>query len=68
MTNAPIIKYPMTKNVVFVIMAAGEGKRMNSNVPKVLHEHDGVPMLVKIIRTTQELVPKKIIIITLPAY
>ena len=54
----------MTKNVVFVIMAAGEGKRMNSNVPKVLHEHDGVPMLVKIIQTTQELVPKKIIIIT----
>ena len=51
-------------NVVFVIMAAGEGKRMNSNVPKVLHEHDGVPMLVKIIRTTQELAPKKIIIIT----
>ena len=64
MTNAPIIKYPMTKNVVFVIMAAGEGKRMNSNVPKVLHEHDGVPMLVKIIRTTQKLLPKKIIIIT----
>ena len=51
-------------NVVFVIMAAGEGKRMNSNVPKVLHEHDGVPMLVKIIRTTQKLLPKKNIIIT----
>ena len=46
------------------IMAAGEGKRMNSNIPKVLHPFKGIPMLVRIVRECIDLKPSKIIIIT----
>jgi UDP-N-acetylglucosamine diphosphorylase/glucosamine-1-phosphate N-acetyltransferase len=45
-------------------MAAGEGKRMNSVLPKVLHSFNGVPMLIRIIEETYKLEPSKIIIIT----
>jgi hypothetical protein len=44
-------------------MAAGEGKRMRSEIPKVLHLFNGVPMLVKIIRIALEMGPRKIIVI-----
>jgi len=51
-------------NLVITIMAAGEGKRMNSPLPKVLHLFRGEPMLVRIIKTCVALCPKKIIIVT----
>ena len=35
----------MNKAVVAVIMAGGLGKRMNSNLPKVLHKISGIPMI-----------------------
>jgi len=43
-----------------VILAAGNGSRMKSNLPKVLHPLGGVPMLERIILTAQELDPKSI--------
>jgi bifunctional N-acetylglucosamine-1-phosphate-uridyltransferase/glucosamine-1-phosphate-acetyltransferase GlmU-like protein len=36
-------------NLAITIMAAGEGKRMNSSLPKVLHLFKGIPMLIRII-------------------
>ncbi len=45
-------------------MAAGEGKRMNSNIPKVLHNFNGIPMLIRIILESNKLNPNRIIIIT----
>ena len=45
-------------------MAAGEGKRMNSNIPKVLHNFNGIPMLIRIILEANKLNPNNIIIIT----
>jgi UDP-N-acetylglucosamine diphosphorylase/glucosamine-1-phosphate N-acetyltransferase len=45
-------------------MAAGEGKRMNSTLPKVLHMFKEKPMLVRIIETSLSLNPEKIIVIT----
>jgi bifunctional N-acetylglucosamine-1-phosphate-uridyltransferase/glucosamine-1-phosphate-acetyltransferase GlmU-like protein len=45
-------------------MAAGEGKRMNSNIPKVLHNFNGIPMLIRIILEAIKLNPNSIIIIT----
>ncbi len=53
-----------SENLIVTIMAAGEGKRMNSDIPKVLHLFKGIPMLVRIIRECLELNPCKIIIIT----
>jgi UDP-N-acetylglucosamine diphosphorylase/glucosamine-1-phosphate N-acetyltransferase len=54
----------MNNELVITIMAAGEGKRMNSDIPKVLHNFQNVPMLVRIILEVIKINPKKIIIIT----
>ena len=53
----------MENELVVVIMAGGEGKRMNSTLPKVLHYYQGIPMLVRIIQTIKLLNPYKIIVI-----
>lgn len=53
----------MENELVVVIMAGGEGKRMNSTLPKVLHYYQGIPMLVRIIQTVKLLNPYKIIVI-----
>jgi len=50
--------------VTVTIMAGGEGKRMNSNIPKVLHNFNGIPMLIRIILEANKLNPNRIIIIT----
>lgn len=50
-------------NFVVVIMAGGLGKRMNSDLPKVLHKIKEKPMLVHIIEETLLIHPKKIYII-----
>lgn len=50
-------------NLVITILAAGEGKRMNSVIPKVLHTINGTPMLVKIILQSIPLNPSHIIIV-----
>jgi bifunctional UDP-N-acetylglucosamine pyrophosphorylase/glucosamine-1-phosphate N-acetyltransferase len=51
-------------DLVVTILAAGEGKRMNSNIPKVLHLFHNKPMLVNVIETSMSLLPKRIIVIT----
>jgi bifunctional UDP-N-acetylglucosamine pyrophosphorylase/glucosamine-1-phosphate N-acetyltransferase len=43
-----------------VILAAGQGKRMYSNTPKVLHKLGGKPMLVRVVETAMRLSPAKI--------
>jgi bifunctional UDP-N-acetylglucosamine pyrophosphorylase/glucosamine-1-phosphate N-acetyltransferase len=53
----------MKNNIVITIMAAGEGKRMNSSLPKVLHKFNNIPMLVRIIKESL-IISNKIIIIT----
>lgn len=49
---------------VIIIMAAGEGKRMNSSLPKVLHPFLQKPMLIHILETVQKVSPKKIFVVT----
>lgn len=51
-------------SLIVTILAAGEGKRMRSEIPKVLHLFCGKPMLVWIIETARSLGPEKIIIVT----
>lgn len=59
-----IIKKTMDKNNFYItILAGGLGKRMNSSLPKILHEVNGIPMIVKIINEVIKLNPFKILII-----
>ncbi len=46
-----------------VILAAGKGKRMNSNKPKVLHTLHGRPMIDYVIDTAREIGSKKIVLV-----
>jgi bifunctional UDP-N-acetylglucosamine pyrophosphorylase/glucosamine-1-phosphate N-acetyltransferase len=48
----------MNPNLTISILCGGIGKRMNSSLPKVLHEVHGVPMLVKIIEQCIKLHPQ----------
>lgn len=43
-----------------VILAAGNGKRMTSNLPKVLHRLGGIPLLLHVIKTAKSLQPDSI--------
>lgn len=49
--------------LIVVILAGGLGKRMNSEVPKVLHLIGDEPMLVKIIKESLKLEPEKILVV-----
>ena len=50
----------MTAPLHVVILAAGEGKRMKSSLPKVLQPIAGRPMLAHVVDTARELSPEKI--------
>lgn len=52
------------KSLEIVVLAAGQGKRMHSNLPKVLHPIAGTPMLKRVITTAQALNPSAIHVIT----
>lgn len=46
-----------------VILAAGQGKRMHSSLPKVLHPVGGVAMLERVVTTAQTLSPREIFVV-----
>ena len=53
--------YPDPLSVI--ILAAGKGKRMLSQIPKVLHNVHGVPMVLSVMNNALELNPKKVIVV-----
>lgn len=50
-------------NLQIIVLAAGQGKRMYSTTPKVLHQIAGKPMLVRVVETAQQLNPDEIHVI-----
>jgi len=46
-----------------VILAAGQGKRMNSDLPKVLHRLAGTPLLGHVLAAARALKPSRIVIV-----
>jgi bifunctional UDP-N-acetylglucosamine pyrophosphorylase/glucosamine-1-phosphate N-acetyltransferase len=50
-------------NLSIVILAAGQGKRMQSALPKVLHPIGGKPMLQRVVETASLLKPRNIAIV-----
>ncbi|AMQ29251.1 TPA: bifunctional UDP-N-acetylglucosamine diphosphorylase/glucosamine-1-phosphate N-acetyltransferase GlmU [Legionella pneumophila] len=50
-------------NLQIIILAAGQGKRMYSDTPKVLHHLAGKPLLTHVVETAQQLNPDAIHVI-----
>jgi len=48
-------------NLDIVIMAAGKGTRMNSELPKVLHSLAGRPMIQHVLETANKMAPNRLI-------
>ena len=46
-----------------IVLAAGMGKRMDSDLPKVLHEVAGAPIIMHVLRTIKNLLPQKVVIV-----
>lgn len=53
----------MSQAINIVILAAGQGKRMNSALPKVLHKISTKPMLQRVIETAASLKPSKLVVV-----
>jgi bifunctional UDP-N-acetylglucosamine pyrophosphorylase/glucosamine-1-phosphate N-acetyltransferase len=53
----------MHENLIVIILAAGMGKRMKSELPKVIHKVAGFPMLWYPIEIAKNLKPHKIIVV-----
>jgi bifunctional UDP-N-acetylglucosamine pyrophosphorylase/glucosamine-1-phosphate N-acetyltransferase len=51
------------KPIVAVILAAGKGKRMKSDLPKVLHKLGGKPMVEYVVETAKNVGVEKIILV-----
>lgn len=49
-----------------IVLAAGEGKRMKSSLPKVLHQISGKPLITKTVDTLREIDPAQIITVVSP--
>ena len=58
----PIVN-PASLPLSLVILAAGQGKRMNSLLPKVLHPLAGKPLLAHVIQAAVQLKPQQICVV-----
>ena len=53
----------MTNDTIIIILAAGKGKRMESDIPKVLHELNNITLIERVINTSKKIHPEKILIV-----
>lgn len=52
------------RELAVIILAAGIGKRMKSDLPKVLHELSGRPLIQWVVRAAKRLMPERIVVVT----
>ena len=62
LNNIPSYLAHMDMKLAVVILAAGQGSRMHSAIPKVLHEIAGRPLLHHVIDAARELQPEQIML------
>jgi bifunctional UDP-N-acetylglucosamine pyrophosphorylase/glucosamine-1-phosphate N-acetyltransferase len=53
----------MTRSLQIIILAAGQGTRMKSHVPKVLHLLAGKPLFLHVLEVAHQLRPSKVLIV-----
>ena len=53
----------MKNELIIIILAAGKGKRMESDIPKVLHELNNVSLIERVINTSKKVNPEKILVV-----
>ncbi len=53
----------MTNSIAAIILAAGMGTRMKSDLHKVLHPIAGQPMLLHLIDSVQALAPERVVVV-----
>ena len=53
----------ITTPVAVVILAAGQGTRMKSATPKVLHQIGGLPLIGHVLRTASALAPERAVVV-----
>ena len=53
----------MKTNLAVIILAAGKGTRMNSDLPKVLHPINNQPMILQVVQAAYRINAKPIITI-----
>ncbi|NOY39859.1 MAG: UDP-N-acetylglucosamine diphosphorylase/glucosamine-1-phosphate N-acetyltransferase [Nitrospirae bacterium] len=53
----------MKKALACVVLAAGQGTRMRSTIPKVLHRLNGIPMIHYVLRAVAGLGPVRVIVV-----
>jgi bifunctional UDP-N-acetylglucosamine pyrophosphorylase/glucosamine-1-phosphate N-acetyltransferase len=51
-------------SIAVIILAAGQGTRMNSDLPKVLHPLAGFPLLAHAMRTAASIAPERLVVVT----
>lgn len=56
------------QNNLVLIMAGGLGKRMNSELPKVLHELNGLPLIVHVVKSALQMDTTSVIYIIVGAF
>ncbi len=57
---------PAPTPLACIVLAAGKGTRMQSDLPKVLHPIAGVPMLGHVLRAVEPLGPDQIVVVVSP--
>jgi len=53
----------MPEPLAAIVLAAGKGKRMKSDLPKVLHEVAGKPMVMRVIDTLRKLDVERVVVV-----
>ncbi len=53
----------MTRRLACVVLAAGQGTRMKSTLPKVLHRINGIPMIRHVLRALSGLKPETVVVV-----
>ncbi|MDO7840993.1 bifunctional UDP-N-acetylglucosamine diphosphorylase/glucosamine-1-phosphate N-acetyltransferase GlmU [Sphingomonas immobilis] len=62
--NSTVSASPPTSSVAAVILAAGKGTRMKSDLHKVLHPIAGRPMLLHLLASVEALSPERVVVVT----